>query len=267
MRWFKTNLEGPQLDGNILKAEVAQETVLEFVPRKIQLGTPKSALAYVERSRVRADFVMAEPLKQQTGVDEIELLNEDQKIELKVLQKLKEIQEAAYNEAYQLGLEDGRKMSFDKNALHIEKNLKAFQEFLNIVAEMKNELFKQNEKHLMELMYHMASRVCAHELKQNQEALLPIIRESLAASTKDEKVVVKVSEEQFQFIQEFLQHQQKTFAEYPNVIFQPDGALPSGGCIVETNYGTIDSTLESRLSVIWEQLQGQTPVTKPVLVS
>lgn len=267
MPWFKTNLEGPQLDGNILKADVAQETVLEFVPPKIQLGTPKAALEYIERSRVKSDFIMAEPLKQQTGVDEIELMNEDEKIELKVLQKLKDIQESAYKEAYQLGLDDGRKLSFEKNMTHLEAQLQVFEQFLQLVSVMKIELFKQNEKHLIELVYKIATKVCARELKDNHEALIPIVQQVLATAAEQERVVVKISEEQQTFIQDVLKHQAKTFAEYPNVQFQADSSIQSGGCIVETNYSTIDATLESRLDVVWNQLQAQMPVSKPKLVS
>ena len=267
MPWFKTNVEGPKLDGNVLKAEVARETVLEYIPPKIQLGTPKAALAYVERSKAKSDFVMAEPLKRQTGVDEIEMMNEDQRVELKVLQKLKDLQEKAYQEAYQLGLEDGKKLAFDENTLQLEKNIGEFREFLNQVAVMKSELVKQNEKNLIELVYQIASKICMKEMQENSEGILAIIQQVLATIPNDEKVIVKVSEAQNQFIQDVLQHQQKVLPEHVNVQYQVDPSVQVGGCIVETNYSTIDASMSTRLQVVWDQIQGQLPVAKPKLVS
>ncbi|MFN8945170.1 MAG: FliH/SctL family protein [Pseudobdellovibrionaceae bacterium] len=267
MPWFKTNLEGPRMDGHILKADVAQETVLEFVPPKIQIGTAKSALAYIERSRNRSDFVMAEPLKRQTGVDEIELMDEDQKVELKVLQRIKEIQEKAYEEAYQLGLEDGRKMAFDKNLIHLQQCLQEFNLFLTSISAMKNEILKQNERHVIDLIYQTASKVCMQEIKDNPELIISIVKQVLQASAEQENVTVRISEEQHKFIEEFLQHQQKTFAEYPNIQFQADPSIQNGGCTVETNFSVIDATIETRLQVIWDQVRSQMPVAKPKLVS
>ena len=92
----------------ILPKIAAKTVVLEYVPKKFELGTPKQALEYLEKKARGADFRLNETIRIQTGVDEIETANEEEKVEARALELLKDVQEPAYKEAYELGLSEGR---------------------------------------------------------------------------------------------------------------------------------------------------------------
>ncbi len=91
---------------------MAEKTVLEFVPVRFDLGTPSRPLNYLAEKGKGSDFRMNDAVRVQTGIDEVERINEEGKVEVAALEKLKEIQEDAYQEAYKLGLEEGHKKGF-----------------------------------------------------------------------------------------------------------------------------------------------------------
>ena len=100
------------LSKTILKADLVPTRVLEYVPPKFELGTPEQTAVYFDqRKNAGSHFRMNEAVRIQTGVDEIENQNTEEAIDRKVIERLKEVQETAYQEAYQLGHADGHLVS------------------------------------------------------------------------------------------------------------------------------------------------------------
>src|SRR5690606_38310907 len=112
MRWSK----------NVLRKETAEKKVLEYVPQKFELGTPVQALDYLQTKKQGNNFNMSDVIRVQTGVDEIEKISEEEKIEKKALEKLKEIQEQAYKEAYEIGLDEGTQQAMKSVSEEIEQS-------------------------------------------------------------------------------------------------------------------------------------------------
>lgn len=63
----------------ILTKEVAEESVLEFVPMRFDLGSPPQALNYLTEKRKGSDFRMNDAIRIQTGIDEVEKVSEEKK--------------------------------------------------------------------------------------------------------------------------------------------------------------------------------------------
>src|SRR3989344_537733 len=106
-------------------------SVLNYVPKQIQFGTPEAALEYLREKEKGSDFVMSDVLRQTTGVDSIEKISEETKIENKVLEKLALVQEEAYQKAYELGLEEGREKAYTERTNDINFNLSQLEEMMN----------------------------------------------------------------------------------------------------------------------------------------
>ena len=68
--------------------EHADVTVLNYTPKQFDFGTPGSAIKYLKQKEQGSDFIMSDVLRTTTGVEEIERLSEEQKIEEKVLDKI-----------------------------------------------------------------------------------------------------------------------------------------------------------------------------------
>ena len=255
MRWSKS----------ILKHNQAERTILEFVPQKFNLGTPDQAIEYLSEKKLGSDFVMNEVLRVQTGVDQIEESNLENLIEEKSLEKLKEIQENAYTEAYKLGLDEGTKVAFDKAAAEITQQLAELENTLTQIRHIKTEMEAQNESHLIRLVFKIASRISMQVLEENPESLIKVIRQAASDAQEEENIRVQVSEKQFEFIEAVKKHTGREYEFMKKMRFEPSPDVIPGGCVVQTNYGEIDSRVEERLQQMWNGLYQHMPKVKDVV--
>lgn len=255
MRWSKS----------ILKCEQAESVILEFVPQKFNLGTPLQALEYLSEKKTGSDFRMNDVSRVQTGVDQIEESNEEQRVEEKSLEKLKSIQETAYAEAYKLGLDEGKKVAFEKSSQEINSRMSELDVVLNKIKQIKTEMMAQNEAHFIRLVFQIASRIAMETLEEKPDAIITVIRQAALEAQQEENVKVQVSSKQFVFIEEMKHHTGQEYDFLKKIRFEPNEKITSGGCIVETNYGEVDARVEQRLEQLWKGLYQQSPKVKDVL--
>lgn len=251
----------------ILKKDDAQKSVLEFVPVRFDLGTPEQALNYLAEKGKGSDFRMNDAVRIQTGIDNVEQNSEEEKVEEAALEKLKEIQESAYSEAYRLGLEEGRKEAFEKVSREISAQMENFDTLLDGIKDIKKEMLSFNEAHFLKLAFQMASRLAKQELSGNDEAMIQILRDAVSLSQDEENVTVHVSQSQFAFLEELKKETSREFEFVKRIRFEPNSDISDGGCIVETNYGEVDSRLEQRVEQLWTVLSENIPKVKDRVAS
>ncbi|MEK2646815.1 FliH/SctL family protein [Bdellovibrio sp. BCCA] len=247
---------------SVLPKEVAEKTVLDFVPVRFDLGTPEQALNYLAEKSKGSDFRMNDAVRVQTGIDEVEKVSEEEKVEAAALEKLKEIQEGAYKEAYNLGLEEGRREAFEAVSAEIAERMQTLDTLLNTIKDMKTEMASFNEAHLVQLAFRMAARLAKAELKGNNEAMVQILRDAVSLSQDEENITVHVSQSQFEFLEELKKETGREFEFAKRIRFEPNQEISDGGCIVETNYGEVDARIEQRIEQLWTTLAENMPKVK-----
>lgn len=239
---------------SLVKASKAREAVFEFVPPKFELATSSHAKEYLNIKAKGADFRMNESIRIQTGVKDIEATSFEEQIELRTLEKLKLIQEAAYQEAYQLGLEEGRHEAFSNASAEIKEKLDHFEGLLTKIEMLKVELGQFNEAHIVKLAFHMASRIAHAEIKANPEVIKDIVKSALEIAQSEEEVTVQIEPSQLEFLETLKKETGRQFEFLKKVKFESNPNLSVGGCIIGTNYGEIDARFEERVNKLWETI-------------
>jgi len=257
----------PWSKSGVLKKDLAQKSVLEFIPQKFELGTPSQAMEYLGEKKAGSDFRMSDVLRVQTGVDKIEESEAQKTIEEKAIEKLKEIQEAAYKEAYQLGLDEGRKKAFDDNSKIIGDHMNNFEQTLNSFANMKKEMFNANESHLMQLLFSMATKIAQRQMDLDPQSVVDVIRNAVALAQGEEEIRVQLSQSQYEFIESLKKEIGREFDFLKKLKLEPNAEIQAGGCLVETNFGEVDARVEQRVALLWESLQDILPRVKTKLES
>lgn len=258
MQWFNTDKSSKA----VLDKDVAEQKVMEFVPVRFDLGTPEQAMNYLAEKKKGSDFRMNDAVRLQTGVDQIERENEEAKVEAAALEKLKDVQEQAYQQAYSMGLEEGRKEAFEKVSLELEEKLQGLEALLNSIGNLKADLLSFNETHLVQLVFKMASRLAKMELENNNEAMVQILRDAVALSQDEENITVRVAASQLEFLESLKLEVGRELDFVKRIRFEPSEDMTPGGCIVETNYGEVDSRTEQRIEQLWSVIQENSPKVK-----
>lgn len=240
-------------------------TVLNYTPKQFDFGTPESAMEYLKEKEQGSDFVMSDVLRTTTGVEEIERLSEEKKIEDKVLGKISQLQEEAYQKAYELGFEEGNKKAIEDKSAELEGKYQELESLLLSLNKIKEEMIYQNEAHIIKMIYEIASRLAFDHVNEHQEIVLKLIKKSIEQAQADENVNVLVSNSQLEFLEKIKQTEKRENEFLQKVKFVGSETVSVGSCVVETNYGIIDARIEERISKLWSELKQAVPkVNSPI---
>ncbi|MGZ5278301.1 MAG: FliH/SctL family protein [Pseudobdellovibrionaceae bacterium] len=237
----------------ILKSDMVPKKVLEYVPPKFELGTSDQAKSYLEgRMSQRNDFRMSDVIRVQTGVQKVEASNVEEGVEKQVLERLKEVQETAYQEAYQLGLDEGKHEAYQKTSEEIKVRLDRFEVLLNSIGTLKKDLIANNETHLVQLAFHMAKRLAYRAVDVDPGLIIDVMRDAVEKAQVEEEVVVQVSPLQIEFLETLKNETGREFEFMKKLKLEPVEGVTPGGCVIHTNYGEIDARIEGRIEKLWE---------------
>lgn len=237
-------------------------TILSYTPTQFNFGTPGAALDYLKEKELGSDFIMSDVLRNTTGVEEIERLSEEQKIEEKVLDKISLLQEDAYKMAYELGFEEGTKKAIEDKTAELEQKLAELGQLTATLTKIKEEMVYQNEAHMVRMIYEIASRLAFDHVTEKQDVVLILIKKAIEEAQAEENVNVRVSSAQLEFLEQIKQSSGREYEYLKKVKFEGVDNVSIGSCVVETNYGVIDARIEERIDKLWNELKQAMPKVK-----
>ncbi len=235
--------------------------ILDFEPKKVGIGIPEVAETFMgeQPPPLIEPFKLDELVAKQTGVYESEKSRVEQKIDDKAIEKLRDIQEKAYKEAYDLGLEEGRKRAYESNNEKIGNQLNELSDLTNSIREMKKNLMDKNEALLVDLVYHCAEKVVMEHVDKKNDILVNTLKEVIRSLDSKENIVVKLSEEDLAVINHLIGTTNPNLDFLQKIKFIGTQDISKGGCIIETDHGLVDATLEERFKKLWTVLNETKP--------
>ncbi|MBX3016630.1 MAG: flagellar assembly protein [Bdellovibrionaceae bacterium] len=239
--------------------------VMAFEPPVFELGIPQVALDTAERQQQGSRFRLSELTRQQTGLHDLERAQFEELVETRAAERLKEIQEAAYREAFDLGMVEGRKEAFQQNEVIIKEKLAHLDMLMVSFERIKTEMMEYNEAHLVQLAFHIAKRLASHEISVTPEATLNILRQAVEVAQSEEELTVMVAPDQLAFLEELKTQTGRELEFMKKLKFEPDPSVGHGGCVIRNNYGEIDSRFEERVGKLWDALKESLINVKPEL--
>jgi flagellar assembly protein FliH len=244
----------------------AEKIAVAYSPRRFPATISNVAHDFVafnsgNSSSFRIDRLVAE----QTGVAELERLSIEEKVEREALLRLKDLQEQAYQQAYQLGLDQGREKAFLDQQTELNEKLLHLEELLNSIDRLKGDLIACNETQIVRLIFYMSKRLVLQEIEVKPELILEVVRQAVMGAQSDEKVTVRVSPSDFTFIESIKEKLGKDFDAVKRAKLDSSEDIMPGGCVVETNYGDVDATIDQRLDKLWSSISEKLPKVKNVV--
>lgn len=154
------------------------------------------------------------------------------------------IREAASKEGYQQGLTQA-----------IE-DIAQVREALNAFMEAPQEVFDYIAPEILEISVDIAQKIIKKEVSQNPEIVLEKITEILKTLPKEEpKVTIRVNPMQVSIAKQSIPEILEVAGLDTKIVVLQDETVSEGGCIVTTNNGVIDATIESQIAIVKEALK------------
>lgn len=249
---------------NIIKnVDEDKKGVLNYDAKKIDVEMHRSAKQFVSEQQpetVGSNFKIDELISKQAGIFEKEKKKFEQEIDDKVIEKLKGVQEKAYREAYDLGLEEGRKSAFEANQESINIQMSEMATLFKNLKAMKKNILNQNESVFIDMIYFIAEKVVLEHVAKSETTTLEIIKQVVDSLDVKEDISVRLNDQDFAVIQKLMGPNSADAEVFKKLKLYATPEIEKGGAIFETNHGLVDATLEERIDKLWTILNQTKPV-------
>jgi flagellar assembly protein FliH len=183
-------------------------------------------------------------------------------IERRIQEQVVQERELARVEGNKKGYEDGLKKGKEEGLAEFRSQsaaaLESFQEFVSSFEATKTEVFKANERFLMDLVFQVAKMITLKELSTDKDYVVRLARTLMERVGIRENVKIKINQNDAASLDTLKADLTNTFSDLKNLAIEVSEDVKSGGCLIETQWSAIDATIETQLKGIQEALIGGT---------
>ncbi|WP_185147933.1 flagellar assembly protein FliH [Peribacillus simplex] len=154
--------------------------------------------------------------------------------------------EQAQKEGYQQGVEDG----FQKGYNEIAGDIAFAKEVVESSKKDYRQHIESSETVILNLAVKVAEKIIGHQLEKDEESFLSIVKRAIKEARDYREVQLHIHPVQYQSI---LSHKEELIAIFPKdteLYIFPDDEIEENSCIIESENGRIDASVDSQLQEI-----------------
>lgn len=148
--------------------------------------------------------------------------------------------------AYQQGIEKGKAeglRAYEAKSLELVAGI-------NALGQEKKRVLNQAKREILNLSTQIAEQILKSEISFNQAVSLNIVSEALGKITDKDHVTIRVAQADFEYINLNKDYLKEHIGDIKNLQIIEDQHASQGGCMIETDLGYIDATIETKVAAI-----------------
>lgn len=221
---------------------------LRTVPREpVGKKEPPEPVPTLDWAKVEAK---AKALLAEASREAEKIVNEALKEKERLLAELEQARQRVMNEAYKKGFDEGSKAGYHEWSRRIEQARE-------ILCEARSEFERtvsQAEPEILSIALKAAEKIVAAEFSEHPEKFVHLVKKAVKEAKGYKEVQVYVHPDHFPRL---VERQKEIFSQfYPegHYFLYPDDRLPENGCVIETEGGKIDASVDSQFQELREKL-------------
>ena len=155
------------------------------------------------------------------------------------------IKQSAFEEGYRKGMEAA------------SKDMETFRGEFRAFMNAPKDVFEYIAPDILEISVDIAKKVIQKEVESDPQVLINIIIDVLKTIPKNEpKINIKVQPQAVQFVKDTIPNISYQFGIDAKINVTADSSVDAGGCVFQTNNGIADASVDTRLEIIKNALEG-----------
>ena len=190
-----------------------------------------------------------------------EQIVERAKIEVERMIKEAEMRVAEIeHEAYQKGYDAGREVGFKKGQSEVRRLIDRLGTIVGQAIDVREDIIAASEKQMVDMILMIARKVIKDEVVERKEVVLNNIREALRRINDRDRVNIRVNFADLELTTAHKDELIKMMESLRKVNIYEDSRVDRGGCIIETDVGSIDARISTQLKEIEEAIRNAEPL-------
>ncbi|MGA1868783.1 MAG: FliH/SctL family protein [bacterium] len=155
------------------------------------------------------------------------------------------IRQEAFDEGFSQGFSEGQKQYINKTEGAEKKLLQTIELF----ESARKDILEQSREQLIDLVFLLTKKVIHKEISSDRSIILKNINAAISMILKSDSITIKLHPDDIAYIKS-QKSAVDTLLHNKSIQLLEDPALEIGGCYVETDFGTIDATIEGQLEAL-----------------
>ena len=169
---------------------------------------------------------------------------DDRNLVSRAQEEAEQIKQSAYQEGFNAGLQQA------------QADLENFRNTLGAFVGAEDRVFQEIAPNILSIALDIAQKIIKTEVKADPQIVLNTVLDVLKTLSKNEpKITIRVNPVQVQYIKDTLPEEVRLMGMETKLSVLPDENIMEGGCIVQTNNGLVDASIEAQLDIVQNALR------------
>ncbi len=169
-------------------------------------------------------------------------------------QEAESMRSQAYSEGWQEGYVQGKQAGREEADKELQEATQALAEALEKVNSLRSSLLRQNKQDMVRLVLTISEQVIQAEVRTREDIIQQAVEKAIQSAVQSEECRIKVNPRDMEVVQEKKPLFLASVSGLKDIVFEAEESVTPGGCIVESEQGMVDATIETQLEKIREQL-------------
>lgn len=168
----------------------------------------------------------------------------------RVIEEAQRNAELLIADAQQKAKEEGYRHGEELAQQHYNDLLSEAMEFKEQSKKAYEDTLSSLEHDILDLVLSIAAKVVGDEIRNNEETILGVVRETITSCSNRENIVLKVSADDYEYVVSNEEALRMNIKGLNEIEIRKDGSLAKGSCVIDTEYGSVDGSCDLRLESI-----------------
>ncbi len=156
-------------------------------------------------------------------------------------------------EEFLKGFAEGESSGILSEKQRIDPAVNALERSVEELGNLRKSMVKQFEKECVELAIAIAEKIVHHEVSVNKETVVHVLKNAVTQICGSGILEIRVNPADLEVIQNAGLSLEDLKTESTSL--EADNAVHSGGCIIKTDFGCVDATIDHQLEAVIEALR------------
>ncbi len=154
-------------------------------------------------------------------------------------------------EAYEKGFAAGKEEIVAQEKERLAQAAAKLDALLSGIEKDRQRLFDQYQDEILLLIKAMVDRVLFHEVTVNPQTIEVCLKMALAYVVENSSVTIRLHGQDLERLRQAAMERPEILTGFKKIELLDDPGVSLGGCILDTGFGEIDATLDSRRDKIF----------------
>ena len=162
----------------------------------------------------------------------------------KATAQARELKEQAIKDGTEKGFNEGFEKGREEAKTEFSPVLETLQKSIEELSGFRKMMYTKMEREMMEMTLALVKKIIHFELSTRPDSVQEMIRLAVSNVLDKESMTIKINPEDKTHAESFRPELQQMYGEIKNITFEVHPGIQRGGCVVESNFGTIDARIE-----------------------